>query len=104
MLRQQWQTKTNNVLTIRDRCTNCCKGDNEHLGRAAMGQVCRLKKLMPSVYFDQLKRDLEEAERVAILYSKSAVDGDLVDQMEKHINELVSENQELKEARDQRPR
>ena len=103
-LRRLWQTKTNNALTIRDRCTNCWRGENEHLGRDAMGQVCTLKKLTPSVYFDQLKSDREEAERVAVLYSKSVADDDVIDQMEKHINQLASENQELKEARDQRPR
>ena len=96
MARQKWQHKTNNVLTIRDRCTKCWRGSNEHPDNSDMGVACRLRKLTPSVYFEELVRDLDEVTKAAIYYSKGMVDEDMVDQMEKHIEELERQIKELK--------
>ena len=101
---EQWQTKTNGVLTIRDRCTKCWRGDNEHPDRAAVGLVCGLRRLTPSAYFDELAIDFVEAERAGVLYSKGLVDDDVVDQMERHIEELEGQIRVLKDSRNRRQR
>ena len=100
--RNQWNLRTQGVITIRGKCTNCWRNEGVHQNRA-MDSNCTLRKLTPSEYFKELVHDVEQSEKAALLYSKGTIDHDVMAQMEHHINQLVVENSELRE-RYQRPR
>ena len=67
----------------------CWRPWNEHPEGVDVSSACSIvTKLTPSVYFDALARDLDEATKASIYYSKGLDDEDTSNQMERRIEEL----------------
>ena len=90
---RQWNQISQGVLTIRRICNVCWQNENQH--QEAMGEGCQLRKLTPSMYFDELVRDIGELEKAAFVYEKGLVDREVVADMESHINQLVDDKQKM---------